>query len=39
MKLSRNGLWLLIAAIELACAVLIGDGLLWGIARLTKFTG
>lgn len=39
MKLSWDWLWLLIAAIELACAVLIGDGLLWGIARLAKSTG
>ena len=39
MKLSWNGLWMLIAAIELACAVLIGDGLLLGVARLTKLTG
>lgn len=38
MKLSRRGLWLLIAAIELACAMLISDGLLWGVLRLAKLT-
>lgn len=37
-NLSGNELWLLIAAIELACAVLIGDGLLWGSAQLTGLT-